>query len=426
MNTVYADLNARTQDDRIRLDWEASAVTLKRLDPRAGDWIWIGDEDLRVGAQVEVVDGTIVARPAWETAEDLLEPSELSDREKQTAKEQLRLAIEQPTQVPLAQVLHLLPRARPLLPQGFTESLRGQALARAGYPELALLSFDEAIARNPQKVSYRWHRLRLLADFDLPRAVIEADQEISNLSSIVILDVCVQVLSNQSRQLHGKDRDNVLSRLLEISGNLTRFADYAEHPEAATSLLVTRGFAQLARNDRDAARREFSAAIAVGGNVAEAYAARGATTYPSPESVADLKAAADRGSKVFLPYYYLAHHYLTRKDWMAVRIDALRALSLHRPVTVTARLLEWLAIADVELDADVTGARNKLRQAASLLPTSPSIQRNLAIVNSLDTKRHNHDEWIDDFENTRVPPAFLIDYMAPRAGSSVSQNVQSS
>lgn len=64
---IFADFNARTSDDRVRLDTVGSRASLIDHEVRPGDWVWLSDGEVRVRALVEHEDGKLFARVAWET-----------------------------------------------------------------------------------------------------------------------------------------------------------------------------------------------------------------------------------------------------------------------------------------------------------------------------------------------------------------------
>ena len=50
MTTIYADFNARTADDRIRLDPLGSKKSIAAGRVAAGTWVWVTDGEVRAGA----------------------------------------------------------------------------------------------------------------------------------------------------------------------------------------------------------------------------------------------------------------------------------------------------------------------------------------------------------------------------------------
>jgi hypothetical protein len=77
MQTLEADLNARTVDDKIRLSAKVSETILGTLDVKDGSWVLLTQDDVRVPAQLEVTPKGILARPMWDLMQNnLLEATE--------------------------------------------------------------------------------------------------------------------------------------------------------------------------------------------------------------------------------------------------------------------------------------------------------------------------------------------------------------
>jgi hypothetical protein len=69
---LWVDFNARTEDDRIRLDTEGSKESLRKLDAQAGDRFYLGDGEVRVVGVLDLdADGRWYACPDWKTLEDV-------------------------------------------------------------------------------------------------------------------------------------------------------------------------------------------------------------------------------------------------------------------------------------------------------------------------------------------------------------------
>lgn len=68
MKTVFADFNAMSEAGHLRLSFRASQADLQELGARVGDWVWLSDGELVVGAQLaQVTDEGLVGIPAWAT-----------------------------------------------------------------------------------------------------------------------------------------------------------------------------------------------------------------------------------------------------------------------------------------------------------------------------------------------------------------------
>ena len=68
MTTVFADFNAMTEAEHVRLNCRSSAEDLGRAGARSGDAVWLSDGEFVVGARLEVDPYYgLVGVPDWET-----------------------------------------------------------------------------------------------------------------------------------------------------------------------------------------------------------------------------------------------------------------------------------------------------------------------------------------------------------------------
>ncbi len=67
MKTVWADFNARTEEDDISLTTVGSKRSLQETGAKVGEWVWLSDDELGVIAYIAKLDGRLVARPDWDS-----------------------------------------------------------------------------------------------------------------------------------------------------------------------------------------------------------------------------------------------------------------------------------------------------------------------------------------------------------------------
>ena len=68
MTTVFADFNAMTEAEHVRLNCRGSAEDLGRAGVRPGHSVWLSDGELVVGARVDVDPYYgLVGVPDWDT-----------------------------------------------------------------------------------------------------------------------------------------------------------------------------------------------------------------------------------------------------------------------------------------------------------------------------------------------------------------------
>jgi tetratricopeptide (TPR) repeat protein len=142
---------------------------------------------------------------------------------------------------------------------------------------------------------------------------------------------------------------------------------------------IARGFAFIHLGDKNRAIAEFTRAITANPTMAEPYSARGLETYPSDTSIQDLERSLALGMAYHLPAYYLAHFYMRNESWSRATEFAKLALRFEPPDAVRANLLEWLAIANIQLGGDVEVTRRQFLEALRISPESLHIRKNLEV-----------------------------------------------
>ena len=351
---IWADFNARTTDDRVRLTTVGSARDVASAGAKPGSWTWLSDGEVRVGAVVEETGGGLVARVAWETAEDVVpNDAEIPDSDVMRALRELQ-ALHQGTGRDYRRMLRVLPLAERRLEPGKADYIRSRAAQAFGYPELALLAIDDALLRAPGSPAFVYRRLDLLKTLDLDRAFEEARRAAQdpNLPAVVIA-AFAGIYNAYARRLAQPGMVEVERALLELTHRFERSPGRDTAPASiATMVYVARGFAILHLSevhmaDRTSAIDAFNRAVAADPSSAEALAARGLETYPDAKSIRDLETATALGMPSFWPAYYLAHHYAKSREWgqaarfadMALHMDtaltrACKSLGVarHRPI----------------------------------------------------------------------------------------------
>jgi hypothetical protein len=68
MKTIYADYNAATEDGHVCLTTRGSQEDLERAGVGPGDWVWLSDSEVVVGARLQMDDRYgLVGVPDWDT-----------------------------------------------------------------------------------------------------------------------------------------------------------------------------------------------------------------------------------------------------------------------------------------------------------------------------------------------------------------------
>ena len=176
MKTIFADYNARTEAGDICLTTQGSREGVERIGVQRGDWAWLSDGEVVVGAQLAVDQRYgLVGVPDWDTVVHL-------DDEDANDPEQIRRSL-----LPLLNKVTFSesdePRVYELLTQwelvspeetldasrGYFPFRRALALREMEKPELALLEMTEARAIAPDDPERLFVYLDLLRVVDLPR-----------------------------------------------------------------------------------------------------------------------------------------------------------------------------------------------------------------------------------------------------------------
>ena len=174
MNTIFADFNARTFSGDVCLTTQGSQRDIQARGVNPGDWVWLSDGELIIGAQIrDDDDGGLVGVPAWETMVYLEPEMEFKD----ALAEYKQLSANHPrTREQEARILQLLTWMEPAIPamnpaempfevestvvgkrvaNGSAEMSFGlecsrfQALTALDFPELAEISLKQWVESQP-------------------------------------------------------------------------------------------------------------------------------------------------------------------------------------------------------------------------------------------------------------------------------------
>jgi len=385
MVAIYADFNARTASDRIRLDPAGSIESLRENPVREGDWLWLSDNDLRVGAQIERQGNEYLARPAWETLEDIAAAGQMNPAELQAGVARLRELLEAPEK-DYKRILRLLPVAERVLPnKGFAAYQRSRAMHAFGYPGLALAAVEDALGLEPNHPGFLHHKLQLLSELDLDRAVHEAERLVAlDTTPAIVLVGCAQVLALEARRTQSEAAKELDRRIISLADRIEASQDVGTLPPSARSLALTlRGFAHSHLGEKEPAVSAFNKAVEAYPLSPGALACRGMEAYPSRQALVDLENSVKLGILSSWPSYLLAHASLTRRDWQALTRHAQAALRFEPPAGRAADLYEWLGIAEVESGGSLTVAVRWIERAVDLALDVVRVRRNLQLAKQL-------------------------------------------
>lgn len=181
MKTVFADFNAMSEAGHLRLNFRVSQADLQELGARPGDWVWLSDGELVVGAQLaQVAEEGLVGIPAWDTlvhlddegADDPVRVwSELEPLLKAAAPSP---EIQRRTFEVMVQLEHTSSRPIAQIRPGFFALQRASLLNAIGRPELALVEIENARRDWPGESNIDFHYFDILRQVAPYRALREA------------------------------------------------------------------------------------------------------------------------------------------------------------------------------------------------------------------------------------------------------------
>jgi tetratricopeptide (TPR) repeat protein len=273
MKTVFADFNAMTEGERVRLTTRGSQEDIDDQGIQIGDHVWLSDGELLVGAEVaQDPRYVVVGIPAWDTLVNLDDAQEADfnrslPRFQELSQSQSR---SRDGETEILQLLATIERKAPqaiksMMPDGYIAYRRAVALHALGHLELALQEAEQALAENPHRASYLHFRLELLRRVDLERAIRVARSLAEDRSTrATVLAACVNVLATHLETLPDEAFETELPTLLQWAEWFRNAPDITTVPVSSLSLVwFNRGMALLRRSRMDEARESFSMILEV-------------------------------------------------------------------------------------------------------------------------------------------------------------------
>jgi tetratricopeptide (TPR) repeat protein len=270
MIKMYADFNAMTEADGVRLTTRGSQEDMERLGIRPGDWTWLTDSELIVGALVATDSYFgLVGAPDWKT---LVHLDDEDDRDPNKIQAELRdllqkFARSMDEELRIFQLLTLFeefaaPEARSVFRPGYFAFRRAGALLALGKPELALVEIEEARRIDSCQPTDDRLFLEILRRIDLPRARREAESLAAGTQvSAGVQAECINVLATHADLLPNDEFEPVGRRILEWA---EWFELAVDRPSVAAStlaqVLFNRGLILLRLGKADDARRDLDLA----------------------------------------------------------------------------------------------------------------------------------------------------------------------
>jgi tetratricopeptide (TPR) repeat protein len=222
MKTIFADFNAINAAGNFWLSCRGSERDIREAGVQVGDWIWLSDGELIVGARFafDEVEGPIGV-PRWNTLVHLDdEPSDYA-----SVRRQFFQVLEHPAEPGAVERLYQLATILEVTDPALEDdsSLRDTLTARRvgalllmQEPGLALVEVKRDLKAAPDNPDTLYVYLETLKLVDLDRAAREANDlaEASKVSPLV-LAACIDILSAVANRLSDRDFQSVGPRIID-------------------------------------------------------------------------------------------------------------------------------------------------------------------------------------------------------------------
>ncbi|MHB1561288.1 MAG: hypothetical protein ACYC61_27900, partial [Isosphaeraceae bacterium] len=269
MKTIGADYNAMTEAGHVRLTLPCSQEDVSRLGLHPGDWAWLSDGEVIVGAQLAIDDRYgLVGVPDWDTMVHL-DDEEARDARRIQATLHTLLTEEPPSPQNEPRIFQLITQLEHVSPSQFRGDgawklpfRRALALREMGKLGLALIEAGEAQRSRPDDPEVAFVYLDLLRQEDLPSAVeqVEALAESPGVPALV-LSACINILAAHSEQVGGDQFEQVARRVLAWCQHLDQAPDLDQiEPSLVALSYFNRGFVLLRAGWISRARQAFERA----------------------------------------------------------------------------------------------------------------------------------------------------------------------
>lgn len=276
--------------------------------------------------------------------------------------------------------LDLLRRWGKFIAPALLSYLRGGVWSEAGYPEVGAVFYEHASNLEPENANYAMLFLHTLEKYDPRIARERASRILQNPEkySPLLVVKAGNVAFNATREMTESDAAAVYHQLIPVlSGALS---EVSEDDKRSIHLL---GIVLLAQShDRlgevGASLEYYSRGLKIDPSHDALLTGRGILTYgKSAQSPSDLEQAAELGTPLVWPYFFLAHHYLVNNRCEDCRRMCEIALRMNASRAVRSQLSEWSAIAEAELGFPADRVRAAFENALRLDPSNETARQNL-------------------------------------------------
>jgi tetratricopeptide (TPR) repeat protein len=339
---------------------------------------------------LSILNDTDKERAQW-LSEDLYSvsgPDESATLQPMTAEAQLALteAVEARESGEFDRALKLIRRWESYISPALLSYLRGTVWLDAGYPEVAAVFLKHASELDASNGNYRATYLTALDQSD-PKSALEDAQKVINrpqdwAPAVVVraADVAVGQLQDASVIEPVAFGRQITLALEDAVSRMDQGGDPAAPISTYGHGVLLLGMCYERLGDVNAAANWFTRGLQHNPDNDRLLAARGILLYgKEPGAIADLKRAVSVESNLIWPYLFLAHHFLSMRDFERARVMC--EMGLHREGSASAKSLleEWRAIAQAELGFPPNTVRAAFESAVRLDSSNDLARRNAKI-----------------------------------------------
>ncbi len=307
------------------------------------------------------------------------------------AQQQLIESLEARKVGELDRALDLLRAIRKYVSPPLLSYQRGAIWMQAGVPEVAAEFFNHARSLDPKNANYHALYLDALEKSDPVHAAGLADEilkQARKYSPVVVAQAAEIWLKARPATPDVQGTQNYARMIPILVNNLDRAEK--DQPIARAALQATiglLGFCYQSVGNVGEAVRWYTRGIQTDPGNAVWLAARGILQYGvTPYAINDLKRAVALKVPLIWPYLFLAHHYLTSKQFDLCRHTCEAAIELRGSDAAKSQLEEWRAIAQAELGFPPEAVRTAFESALQFDPSDEFAQRNQIIFEAFLAK----------------------------------------
>ena len=325
-------------------------------------------------------------RAQW-LSEDLYAVSEPSSAIQKAmnpqAQQQLSEAIEAQLKGEWDRALGLLRRWKDYITPPLLSYRRGSIWLDAGNADVATMFYGHATESDPNSAIYQVGYLHALAKSDLVSAEMRVKEILDDheqhppmvVAQAGVIRVRKAVISN----LNAPDLSfqNLLPIFEKTLARIENDDDTVDRKFSYGKTISLLSYCNERLGNSGAAVEYLSRGIQLDPLNDALLTSRGVLLYgTSPRAISDFDQAVGLGCPVVWPYFFLAHQYLSTKQFEQCRVICDSGLRMKGSDTAKSQLEEWRAIAQAELGFPPELVRMAFEGATRLDPTNESAKRN--------------------------------------------------